>query len=67
MGRFINKGNAGFAKYAKSEYIDKTAMIAYVNSTLGGADMLTCVTRPRRFGKSIAANMLCAYYVLCNC
>lgn len=62
MGTYINKGNAGFAKYTNSEYIDKTEMIAYINSTLGGANMLTCVTRPRRFGKSIAANMLCAYY-----
>lgn len=64
MGIFINKGNAGFVKYANSEYVDKTDMIAYINSTLGGANMLTCLTRPRRFGKSIAANMLCAYYDL---
>lgn len=62
MGMYINKGNDGFAKYTTSEYIDKTGMIAYINSTLGGANMLTCVTRPRRFGKSMAANMLCAYY-----
>lgn len=62
MGAYINRGNAGFVKYTTSEYIDKTGMIAFINSTLGGADMLTCVTRPRRFGKSIAANMICAYY-----
>lgn len=62
MGTYINRGNDGFVKYTNSEYIDKTGMIAYINSTLGGANMLTCVTRPRRFGKSIAANMLCAYY-----
>lgn len=62
MGTYINKGNDGFAKYTKGEYIDKTEMIAYINSTLGSANMLTCVTRPRRFGKSMAANMLCAYY-----
>ncbi len=37
-------------------------MIAYINSTLNTGNRLTCVTRPRRFGKSIAANMLCAYY-----
>lgn len=62
MGIYINKGNAGFAKYAKGEYVDKSEMIAYINATLDGANMLTCVTRPRRFGKSMAANMLCAYY-----
>lgn len=62
MGFFINKGNAGFARYTNSEYVDKTAMIAFVNSTLNTSNQLTCITRPRRFGKSMAANMLCAYY-----
>lgn len=62
MGIYINKGNARFAKYANGEYVDKTEMIAYINSTLNTGNQLTCVTRPRRFGKSIAANMLCAYY-----
>lgn len=62
MGAYINKGNKGFEKYISQEYVDKTGLIAYINHTLNSADMLTCVTRPRRFGKSIAANMLCAYY-----
>lgn len=62
MGTYINKGNAGFTKYTRGEYVDKTKMIAYINATLGTSEMLTCMTRPRRFGKSMAANMLCAYY-----
>lgn len=62
MGIYINKGNTGFAGYTNGEYIDKTGMIAYINSTLNTGNRLTCVTRPRRFGKSMAANMLCAYY-----
>ena len=62
MGVFINKGNEGFTRYTNGEYVDKTEMIAFINSTLETSDMLTCVTRPRRFGKSVAANMLCAYY-----
>ncbi|MCQ2095753.1 MAG: ATP-binding protein [Bacteroidaceae bacterium] len=62
MGAYINKGNAGFTGYTNGEYVDKTMMIAYINSTLNTANRLTCVTRPRRFGKSMAANMLCAYY-----
>ncbi len=62
MGIYINKGNAGFTGYTNGEYVDKTGMIAYINSTLDTANRLTCVTRPRRFGKSMAANMLCAYY-----
>ncbi len=62
MGAYINKGNTAFADYLNGEYIDKTGMIAYINSTLNTGIRLTCVTRPRRFGKSLAANMLCAYY-----
>lgn len=62
MGMFINRGNVGFSDYSKGEYIDKTGMIVFINSTVNTSNRLTCVTRPRRFGKSIAANMLCAYY-----
>ena len=62
MGTYINRGNVGFAEYSNGEYIDKTGMIAYINSTLNTSNRLTCVTRPRRFGKSMAANMICAYY-----
>ncbi len=62
MGIYINRGNDGFKRYANDEYVDKTELISYVNSTIGRATMLTCVSRPRRFGKSIAAQMLYAYY-----
>lgn len=44
MGTYITKGNAGFVKYTTGEYVDKTAMIAYINSTLNTANQLTCVT-----------------------
>ena len=62
MGKFINGGNDGFRRYATREYVDKTNLIAYINSTIGTDIMLTCVTRPRRFGKTAAAQMLYAYY-----
>ena len=62
MGRYLNLGNAGFQAIRKSRYVDKTGMLAFINSTLGTMDKLTCVSRPRRFGKSFAAKMLCAYY-----
>ena len=62
MGKYLNVGNDGFASVIKGIYIDKTEMISYINSTLGTLDKLTCVSRPRRFGKSISAKMLCAYY-----
>lgn len=62
MGMYLNTGNAGFQSIRKSEYVDKSELIAWVNHTLGTKDKLTCVSRPRRFGKSFATQMLCAYY-----
>lgn len=62
MGNYLNIGNAGFASALNGIYVDKTEMISFINSTLGTLDKLTCVSRPRRFGKSLAAKMLCAYY-----
>ena len=60
MGKYLNIGNAGFISMTKDIYVDKTEMISFINSTLGTARKLTCVSRPRRFGKSFAAKMLCA-------
>ncbi len=62
MGTYLNIGNAGFESMTRGIYVDKTGMIAWINRTLGTSDKLTCVSRPRRFGKSFAAQMLCAYY-----
>jgi hypothetical protein len=62
MGNYLNIGNAGFQVIRKKTYIDKTGLIAFINDTLGTINKLTCVSRPRRFGKSFAAKMLSAYY-----
>lgn len=62
MGNYLNIGNDGFKSVRKTYYVDKTGMIAFINETLGTTDKLTCVSRPRRFGKSFAAKMLGAYY-----
>ncbi|MCD8103771.1 MAG: ATP-binding protein [Lachnospiraceae bacterium] len=43
-------------------YIDKTDLIDYINQTIPTTSNLTSFSRPRRFGKSFAAKMLCAYY-----
>ena len=43
-------------------YVDKSAMLGYLNSVFQTEDRFVCVSRPRRFGKSMAANMLSAYY-----
>ena len=62
MGRYINKGNNAFRDIVNSEYVDKTSLIPLVNATLNTENRYSCVTRCRRFGKSMAAKMLCAYY-----
>ena len=62
MGIYINKGNEGFRQIRNSEYVDKSGLIAIVNKTLFTEGKLSCVTRCRRFGKSMAAKMLCDYY-----
>ena len=62
MGLYINIGNEGFVSARNSEYVDKSRLIAVVNSTLNTERRFSCVTRCRRFGKSMAAKMLNAYY-----
>ena len=62
MGTYINVGNEGFQSARRHEYIDKSKLIAIVNDTLFSEWRFSCVTRCRRFGKSMAAKMLCAYY-----
>lgn len=63
MGRFVNPNNSAFQVALNSQiYVDKTGMIAYINRVLGTMEGYICNSRPRRFGKSITANMLTAYY-----
>ena len=62
MGTYINRGNNAFRNIVSHEYIDKTSLIPFINETLNSESRYSCVTRCRRFGKSMAAKMLCAYY-----
>ncbi|MCI9652499.1 MAG: AAA family ATPase, partial [Lachnospiraceae bacterium] len=62
MGMYLNVGNDGFRSVRKGLYVDKTGLISFVNAALGTKEKLICVSRPRRFGKSYATQMLCAYY-----
>lgn len=62
MGTYINKGNEGFRRALNGVYVDKTGMIEVINKSLNTEFSLTCVTRSRRFGKTLAIDMLCAYY-----
>ena len=62
MGNYLNPGNSGFEEIRRSIYVDKSGLIKLINGTIGTIQKLTCISRPRRFGKSFAAKMLCAYY-----
>ncbi|MBQ8065465.1 MAG: AAA family ATPase [Prevotella sp.] len=62
MGTYINVGNAGFQRARNGEYVDKSSLISVINETLFTEKQFSCVSRCRRFGKSMAAKMLNAYY-----
>lgn len=62
MNAYINIGNGEFQDVLNDTYVDKSMLIAYMNSVLNTTSRYMCVTRARRFGKSLAAKMLCAYY-----
>ncbi len=62
MGAYVNPGNEGFAGIVSGDYVDKTGLIGLVNGVIGTPNKLVAVTRPRRFGKTFAAESLVAYY-----
>lgn len=63
MGIYVNPGNTAFQEAVNSMvYVDKSALISCTNRALNTKQKNMCISRPRRFGKSMAADMLCAYY-----
>lgn len=63
MGIFVNSDNSAFQVALNSEiYIDKTGLLTYTNKVMNTLQGYICNSRPRRFGKSITADMLTAYY-----
>ena len=63
MGRFLNPDNSAFMATLKSDiYIDKSELLTYTNKVIGTNQAFICNSRPRRFGKSVTANMMTAYY-----
>ena len=62
MGQYLDKGNNSFRSAVKMDYVDKTGLLFFVNSRIDTKKKLICFTRPRRFGKTYSAQMLCAYY-----
>ena len=68
MGIYLNPRADGFQESLNSEiYVDKTEFISYTNDRLNTRQKFICISRPRRFGKSMTAEMLAAYYCrTCN-
>ena len=63
MGIYLNPGNGRFLQAVNSRiYVDKSPLIAFTNERIGTEQKNICVSRPRRFGKSINLAMLAAYY-----
>ena len=62
MGIYLNPGYAGFEEIRRDIYVDKSGLISFMNSLIGKPKPLVSFSRPRRFGKSYDANMICAYY-----
>lgn len=63
MGMFLNRGKEEFERVVNSEiYVDKTEMIEFFNKVIETEQAYVCVSRPRRFGKTMAANMIAAYF-----
>ena len=63
MGTYLNPGKSAYEEAVNSEiFVDKTELILYLNSVLKTKQKYVSVSRPRRFGKTMAADMICAYY-----
>ncbi len=63
MGNYLNPSAKGFQECLQSRiYVDKSLLIEHTNKLLNTKQKFICLSRPRRFGKSMAADMLSAYY-----
>jgi len=63
MGIYLNPSNVIFKGFVKNPlYVDKTMMIRELNRFIDIENKYICISRPRRFGKTIAGNMIAAYY-----
>ena len=67
MGIYLNPRPDGFKESIHSEiYVDKTGLIAATNAVVNTQQKFVCISRPRRFGKTMSAKMLAAYYGKCG-
>ncbi len=62
MCKFLDYGNSDFRSVINSDFVDKSGLINVLNEKIDSEKRYICISRPRRFGKSVAAKMLYAYY-----
>ena len=63
MGVYLNPGNDSFRKMVNSDiYVDKTGLIDYTNKVINTMQQYICVSRPRRFGKTLNMSMLDCFF-----
>ena len=62
MGQFIDGGNFAFRSVINSDFVDKSGLLKTLNKNIDSENRFMCISRPRRFGKSVAAQMAYAYY-----
>lgn len=63
MGIYLNPSYDNYEATTRREiFVDKTMMLSVLNQFIKNDNKYICVSRPRRFGKTIASNMICAYY-----
>ena len=60
---YLNPDNVPLQRDLNSTiYVDKSMLIAELNRLIDTDENFLCVSRPRRFGKTMAGNMISAYY-----
>lgn len=67
MGYYLNPSSPRYEKLKKSKvFVDKTDIFEILNENLGKEKSFFCLSRPRCFGKSVTAQMICSYYARCQ-
>ena len=67
MGYYLNPSSPRYEKLKKSKvFVDKTDIFEILNENLGKEKSFFCLGRPRCFGKSVTAQMICSYYARCQ-
>ncbi|MBQ3601455.1 MAG: AAA family ATPase [Lachnospiraceae bacterium] len=66
MGNILNSEGQlrlFYGRYEGSYFVDKSEILEKLNNLIGKVDeQYICITRPRRFGKTVMTNLISSYY-----